>query len=145
MRNQCIGRGGKQSKVYDKLLFSTYLQIIFGLGLSVLYCVFFHVYEGGVRIGLGVGVTFFKGIRVIVVFYQLVTIPFKFPDLFLLFAEGFLLFFVFCCRLVFQDFFKFIYYVREHGGSKLCGCVFYKALMCNGFIYLLQKDADLLT
>ncbi len=37
-------------------------------------------------IGLGIGVTFSKGIKVIVVFYQLVTIPFKFHDLLLLCA-----------------------------------------------------------
>ena len=42
------------------------------------------------RIGLGIGVTFSKGIKVIVIFYQLVTIPFKFPlDLFLLSRRAF--------------------------------------------------------
>ena len=80
----------------------------------------------------------------IVVFHQLVMIPFKFPDLFLLFAQGFLLFLILCCRPAFQDFFKFIHYVREHGGGQLHGCVFYRVLLYNGFIHLLQKDANLI-
>ena len=79
----------------------------------------------------------------IVVFRQLVTIPFKFLELFLLFAQGFLLFLILCRRLVFQDFFKFIHYVREHGGSELGGCVFYGVLLCNGFVHLFQKDTNL--
>ena len=87
---QCIGRVGKQTEVCDKLVFSTYLQIISGFGLPVLHGIFFHAHECGTRIGLGIGVTFSKGIKVIVIFYQLVTIPFKFPDLLLLFAQSFL-------------------------------------------------------
>ena len=139
---QCIGRVGKQTEVCDELVFSTYLQIISGFGLPVLHGIFFHAHECGTRIGLGIGVAFSKGIKVIVVFYQLVTIPFKFHDLLLLFAQGFLFFLILCCRLVFQGFFKFIHYVREPAGSKLHGCVFYRVLLCNGFIHLLQENTD---
>ena len=98
---QCIGRVGKQSEVYEKLVFSTYLQIISGLGLPVLHGVFFHTHECGIRISLGIGITFSKSVKMIVVFHQLVTIPFKFLELFLLFAQGFLLFLILCRRLVF--------------------------------------------
>ena len=61
---------GKQTEVCDELVFSTYLQIISGFGLPVLHGIFFHAHECGTRIGLGIGVTFSKGIKVIVVFYQ---------------------------------------------------------------------------
>ena len=141
---QRIGRVGKQSEVYDELVFSACLQIISGFGLPIPHGVFFHAHECGIRIGLGIGITFSKDIKVIVVFHQLVTIPFKFPDLFLFLPQGFLFFLVLCCRPVFQGFFKFIRYAREHGGSELHGCVFYGVLLCNGFIHLLQKDADLI-
>ena len=79
----------------------------------------------------------------IVVFYQLVTIPFKFPYLFFLFTQSFLLFLV-LCYLVFQHFFEFIHYIREHGGSQLHGCVFCRVFLYNGLIHLLQKDANLI-
>ncbi len=99
-----------------------------GLGLPVLHGVFFHTHECGIRIGLGIGITFSKDFKVIVVFNQLVTIPFKFPDLFFLFTQSFLLFLV-LCYLVFQHFFEFIHYIREHGGSQLHGCAFYRVLL----------------
>ena len=35
-------------------------------------------------------------------------------------------------------------YAREHEGSQLHGCVFYRVLLYNGFIHLLQKDANLI-
>ena len=44
---------------------------------------------------------------------------------------------------MFQHFFEFIHYAGEHGGSQLHGCVFYRVLLYNGFIHLLQKDANL--
>ena len=80
-----VGLGNRQKSVI-KLVFSTYLKIISGFGLPVLHGIFFHAHECGTRIGLGIGVTFSKGIR-LSYFHQLVTIPFKFPDLLLLCAE----------------------------------------------------------
>ena len=110
---QCIGWVGKQSEVYEELVLGTYLQIISGFGLSVSHGVFFHAHEGGIRIGLGVGVAFSisKSIKMVVVFHQLVTVLLKFPDLFLLFPDDFLLFLVLCYRLAFQHLFKFIHYI----------------------------------
>ena len=108
---QCIGWVGKQSEVYEELVLGTYLQIISGFGLSVSHGVFFHAHEGGIRIGLGVGVAFSKSTKMVVVFYQLVTVLLKFPDLFLLFPDDLLLFLVLCYRLVFQHLFKFIHYI----------------------------------
>ena len=45
---------------------------------------------------------------------------------------------------MFQHFFEFIHYVREHGGSQLHGCVFCRVFLYNGLIHLLQKDANLI-
>ena len=79
---QCIGWVGKQPEVYEELVLGTYLQIISGFGLSVSHGVFFHAHEGGIRIGLGVGVAFSKSIKMVVVFYQLVTVLLKFRTCF---------------------------------------------------------------
>ena len=75
--------------------------------------------------------------------HSYVTIPFKFPGLFLLFTKGFLLILILCYRLMFQDFFKFIHYTREHGGSKFNWGIFYRVLLRDSFIHLFQKDANL--
>ena len=66
---QCIGRVGKQSEVYEKLVFSTCLHIISGLGLPVLHGVFLHTHECGIRISLVIGITFSKSVKMIVVFH----------------------------------------------------------------------------
>lgn len=76
------------------MVLGPYLQIISGLGLSVSHGVFFHEYEGGIRIGFGIGVAFSNSVKRVVVFHQLVTVLFKFPDLFLLFPDEFLLYLV---------------------------------------------------
>lgn len=78
---------------------------------------FLHTRERGIRIALGIGITFSKDFKVIVVFHQPVTILFKFHDLSLLFVRGFFVLLVPCSWLVL----KFIHYIGEHGEGEFHG------------------------
>ena len=80
-------------------------------------------HECGIRIGLGMELRSPRVSKVIVVFYQLVALPFKFLTCFSFHAE---LSFVPCPVLLelFQHFFEFSSTISESLGSQLHGCVF---------------------
>ena len=90
---------------------------------------FLHTRERGIRIALGIGITFSKDFKEIVVFHQPVTILFKFHDLSLLFVLGFFVLLVPCSWLVLK-LLECVEKVNSTGG-------FYGILLCNGFVHLL--------
>ena len=126
-----MGRVGKEREVCDELVLSRYLEIIWGFGVGVVDGMLFDGDECGRRMGVGIGVRLWKGMKVIVVLYEVVRIGLKLGEVVVVFGEGFVLLVMVCWRVVLEGLFKLMEYVREGGGSKVEGCVFYRVVVWN--------------
>ena len=70
-QRECVGGVGVEGVVGDKLVLGAYLQVVARLELPVPHVVLLHVLEGGVVVGLGVGVAIAHNLQVLLVFPQL--------------------------------------------------------------------------
>lgn len=86
-----ISRVGVETEVGDKPILCLYLYVISGLGLPVIHFIFFHTYESGRGIRLGVTVAIAEVIQLFFIFPKFLLLFFQFADLFLpLFSSGIL-------------------------------------------------------